>query len=166
MPDLYWLISSRRTDIPIDYVVGGGARPTPKRGGSITLECVFTPDEGAPDYDAIIGGARGVLATQDARYDALAAYGAFSNTTRIITSTDGEAYLHEDISGRSDVDTQFVLVTPPEHIVTDPFYAAVTDVTDATARESAHRRLDVDLTYLGAESEWVSWGNARDDLVA
>jgi hypothetical protein len=165
MPDTYWLVSSSSTDIPVDYTVGGAARPTPRRGGTVTLEAVFVPDDGAVDFTALNTG-RGVVIGQDARYDALMAYGEFAASAEIITGVDGQAYLHEELPDRAGVDTQFVLVTPPDSIRIAPFYAAVTAATDATTDASARRRIDLELAYLGAASEWVSRANARDDLVA
>jgi hypothetical protein len=162
MSNTYWIIGrgTAADDIPVDYVTEGD-RPTPRRGGTVTLQCVFVDD--LIDYDTLDEPA---LTGRLTRFRELESYLQYLDGVSIISGVDGAAYLHEQLPRTADIQTTFISVDPPDTITTEPFYGAVTGGTVATQGESNRNSIDLEVTYLADVSEYPTRKLARDALIA
>lgn len=163
MSDTYWLLDrgSDGDDIPIDEVLGTQPLPSPERGATTTLQCVFWPD--LVDYSTLSEPA---LTGQQTRFDAATQYLEYVGSVSTLQATDGSVFFRESVPSASPVATFFVEVVPPSSAATDPFYAVVTGGSTVAESTADRRRLDLTLTYLGDVADYASRSDARDALEA
>jgi len=167
MSDTYWLLGrgAGNKAIPIDYTSQANPWPTPERGRADTYDCRFVPSP-TTDYGAL---ATPALTGHKARYAAVRDYLTYANAAQVI-STDpligsGVTY-HERQSALDPVETHFVGVAPPDAIDVEPFYAVVSGGAITKTAPNARLQLDLELTYLGPQSDWPTRAIARENLEA
>jgi len=163
MPDTYWLLD-RGIDgdiIGIDYVLASNPWPTPRRGGTLTLACVFVED--AVDYSGL---SQPALEGKLTRYEAVRDYLEFVDAVSIIQSVDGQTYFRERLPAAASVDTHFLRVMPPDTVDVPDFYAVVSGGSVTQQSASSRLRVDLELTYLGEASDWATRALARAALEA
>lgn len=161
MPDTYWLIDEAPT-IPVDYVAGESTWPTPRRGGTVSLTCVFVPNS-RTDYTTL---GEAAVDSFPERYEALRRYLEFVDAVTTVQAVDGQAYFREQLPTQASVDTQFVSVRPPAAVDVEPFYAVVSGGTVPKSSPSVRRRIELELTYLAPASDYADADAAKTALEA